>query len=232
MFLLNSCLGHFSAAACAALLLPKLRSHFAEFLNNTSPAGLRILSSSTCVGLRYGPLLHDSGFSRQEGAAASLLRFAPHHAFVSCRTDFPILRLLRLHRAFHSRLCFPSRVPAVLITRGAGIFYLLSIGYASLPLLRPRLTQSRSALLWKPWIFGREDSHLSLATHSGILSSYPSTAPSGTASSVLRMLLYHSHCESTASVSCFSPGHFRRRTSRLVSYYALFECMAASEPTS
>ena len=232
MFLLNSCLGHFSAAACAALLLPKLRSHFAEFLNNTSPAGLRILSSSTCVGLRYGPLLHDSGFSRQEGAAASLLHFAPHHAFVSCRADFPTLRLLRLHRAFHSRLCFPSRVPAVLITRGAGIFYLLSIGYASLPLLRPRLTQSRSALLWKPWIFGREDSHLSLATHSGILSSYPSTAPSGTASSVLRMLLYHSHCESTASVSCFSPGHFRRRNSRLVSCYALFECMAASEPTS
>ena len=37
---------------------------------------------------------------------------------------------------------------------------------------------------------------------------------------------------STASVVCFSPGHFRRRTSRLVSYYALFECMAASEPTS
>ena len=110
---------------------------------------------------------------------------------------------------------------------------LLSIGYVFRPRLRPRLTQSRSALLWKPWIFGREDSHLSLATHSGILSSYPSTAPSGTASSVLRMLLYHSYCyESTASVLCFSPGHFRRRTSRLVSCYALFECMAASEPTS
>ena len=29
--------------------------------------------------------------------------------------------------------------------------------------------------------------------------------------------------DSMASVSCFSPGHFRRRTSRLVSYYALFE---------
>ena len=38
--------------------------------------------------------------------------------------------------------------------------------------------------------------------------------------------------DSSASVSCFSPGHFRRRTSRPVSYYALFECMAASEPTS
>ena len=69
---------------------------------------------------------------------------------------------------------------------------LLAIGYVFRPRLRSRLTQSRSALLWKPWIFGREYSHLSLATHSGILSSYPSTAPSGTASSVLRMLLYHS----------------------------------------
>ena len=38
--------------------------------------------------------------------------------------------------------------------------------------------------------------------------------------------------DSSASVSCFSPGHFRRRTSRPVSYYALFECVAASEPTS
>ena len=42
--------------------------------------------------------------------------------------------------------------------------------------------------------------------------------------------MYQIH--SSASVSCFSPGHFRRRTSRPVSYYALFECMAASEPTS
>ena len=171
MFLLNSCLGHFSAAACAALLLPKLRSHFAEFLNNTSPAGLRILSSSTCVGLRYGPLLHDSGFSRQEGAAASLPFGSLHITSSSYAADLPAAQLPRLYRSFHSRLCFPSRVPAVLITRGAGIFYLLSIGYASLPLLRPRLTQSRSALLWKPWIFGRKDSHLALATHSGILSS-------------------------------------------------------------
>ena len=60
---------------------------------------------------------------------------------------------------------------------------LLSIGYASQPLLRPRLTQGRSALPWKPWIFGLGDSHPHLATHSGILSSLASTAPSGTASS-------------------------------------------------
>ena len=35
-----------------------------------------------------------------------------------------------------------------------------------------------------------------------------------------------------ASVSCFSPGHLRRTITRPVSYYALFECVAASKPTS
>lgn len=40
----------------SALLLPKLRSHFAEFLNEGSPARLWILSSPTCVGLQYGHL--------------------------------------------------------------------------------------------------------------------------------------------------------------------------------
>ena len=49
-----------------APLLPKLRGQFAEFLNNASLAHLRILSSSTCVGLRYGYLYSmSSSFSRQ-----------------------------------------------------------------------------------------------------------------------------------------------------------------------
>ena len=38
--------------------------------------------------------------------------------------------------------------------------------------------------------------------------------------------------ESDASVTCFSPGHLRRTTTRPVSYYALFQWMAASKPTS
>ena len=160
------------------------------------------------------------------------LCFAPHHTFglysgfASCTP--PVLAPVFPFPAytFHMR-------PHSSVYMWYRNLNLLSIDYVFRPRLRSRLTQSRSALLWKPWIFGREDSHLSLATHSGILSSYPSTAPYGTASSVLRMLLYHSTCvESTASVLCFSPGHFRRRTSRLVSCYALFECMAASEPTS
>ena len=68
---------------------------------------------------------------------------------------------------------------------------LLSIGYVVKPRLRPRLSQSRSALLWKPWIFGLEDSHLHLATHSGILSSIRSTAPFRHCFAPYGMLLYH-----------------------------------------
>ena len=53
--------GHVSMAP----LLPKLRGHFAEFLNKGSPVRLRIFFSSTCVGLRYGYLEIFSSFSRR-----------------------------------------------------------------------------------------------------------------------------------------------------------------------
>ena len=64
--------------------------------------------------------------------------------------------------------------------------HLLSIGYGFRPHLRPRLTRGRSALPRKPWIFGRKDSHLTLATHSGILSSMNSTPPYGNASPLMQ----------------------------------------------
>ena len=64
MFLVNSRQGLFTAATFGstsewfhllmAPLLPKLRGHFAEFLFQGSLEHLRILSSPTCVGLRYG----------------------------------------------------------------------------------------------------------------------------------------------------------------------------------
>ena len=47
-----------------APLIPKLRGQFAEFLNNSSPVGLRILFLPTCVGLRYGHHGHTPDFSR------------------------------------------------------------------------------------------------------------------------------------------------------------------------
>ena len=170
MFLLNSCLGRFSAAALTALLLPKLRSHFAEFLNNTSPAGLRILSSSTCVGLRYGPSWSHSGFSRQEGAAASLLSFRSASRLCLSWGGFANPKTTSLAPGLPSPAPLPFPCPRSSVHEGCRNLHLLSIGYAFLPLLRPRLTQGRSALPWKPWIFGLKDSHLHLATHSGILS--------------------------------------------------------------
>ena len=122
---------------------------------------------------------------------ASLLFFGPHHTFdlyggFSSRTSIVLAPVF----SFPALSYLPCHYSSV--HYGCRNLNLLSIDYAFLPRLRPRLTQGRSALPWKPWIFGRKDSHLSLATHSGILSSYPSTAPFGTASSVLRMLLYHS----------------------------------------
>ena len=49
-----------------APLLPKLRGHFAEFLNHSSPERLSIFNLTTCVGLGYGPYTHIArGFSRQ-----------------------------------------------------------------------------------------------------------------------------------------------------------------------
>ena len=103
-----------------ALLLPKLRSHFAEFLNNASPVGLRILSSSTCVGLRYGYPVNNSGFSWQP-AHTLLYFFSIRITSSDCTPDLPDVLLPRLHRSFHSRLVLSTRVPTVLLYRGTGI---------------------------------------------------------------------------------------------------------------
>ena len=222
MFLLNSCLSLFSAAHFWAPLIPKLRGHFAEFLNNASPAGLRILSSSTCVGLRYGYLNSYSGFSRRLLSTLRYFHFAPHRtpAYGRGFSSSP-LHVLAPGFPFPAR-ALPTR-PHISVLRQYRIFSLLSISYASQPRLRPRLTQGRSALPWKPWIFGHEDSHFILATHSGILSSCRSTAPYGTASMRQQCSSTNHLRDSQASVWCFSPGHCRRRTSRVVSYYALFQ---------
>ena len=55
MFLINSCLDLVIATLeiSKVLLLPKLRSHFAEFLRESYLAPLSILYLPTCVGLEY-----------------------------------------------------------------------------------------------------------------------------------------------------------------------------------
>ena len=120
MFLLNSCLGHFSAACSQAPLLPKLRGCFAEFLNNASSVGLGLLALSTCVGFRYGYSMRYSGFSRH--MACMLPYFTSVHVTASpCRRAFPPRRLLRLYGSFLSPLMRPTCVPTVLTYCSAGI---------------------------------------------------------------------------------------------------------------
>ena len=122
---------------------------------------------------------------------ASLLFFGPRHTFDLCggfssRTSIVLAPVF----SFPALSYLPCHYSSV--HYGCRNLNLLSIDYAFLPRLRPRLTRGRSALPRNPWIFGLEDSHLHLATHSGILSSIHSTAPYGTASSRMQ-------CSSTNS---------------------------------
>ncbi len=86
VFLVNSRPGLFSATGSSpAALFPKLRAQFAEFLDEGSSARLRILSSPTCGGLRYGrPRRSSRGFSRR-GDGPQL----PHHRSGPGRTGRP-----------------------------------------------------------------------------------------------------------------------------------------------
>ena len=139
------------------------------------------------------------------GSRTSLLYFAPHHGF-------PLPPGFAKVTGTPLAPGFPFPASAFLTCPHSSVIpqyrnlHLLSIGYDSRPRLRPRLTQGRSALPWKPWIFGLEDSHLYLATHSGILSSMQSTAPYGTASSRMQ-------CSSTDPYGSLSfGGAFQPRT--------------------
>ena len=126
----------------------------------------------------------------------------------SCSACFATLFRSASHASFRKGICllprsalapvFPFPAHALPLCPHSSVSYryrnfnLLSIDYAVRPRLRSRLTQGRSALPWNPWIFGRKDSHLPLATHSGILSSRSSTAPFRYCFLEPAMLLYQS----------------------------------------
>ena len=182
MFLLNSCLSLFSAAGF-------LRHPFSRSYRVILPSSLTMLlppalgfSPHLPVSV-YGTGVHHTiaAFLDSWNHALPYFYFGPHHAFglpdgFSCQTP------TSLAPVFSFPGCTVLLCPHSSDDSQYRNLNLLSIDYVFRPRLRPRLTQSRSALLWKPWIFGLEDSHLHLATHSGILSSYRSTAPYGTAS--------------------------------------------------
>ena len=160
------------------------------------------------------------------------------HYFISlritashCHPDLPEWLVPRLHRALHSRLPLSLRVPTVLSYRSTGISTCCPSATTLVLALGPDLPRADQLY---PGNLGysaeRIPTSLSLLIPAFSLLNSPRllSVPLLRVNNAPLPII----SDSSASVSCFSPGHFRRRTSRPVSYYALFECMAASEPTS
>jgi hypothetical protein len=119
--------------------IPKLQSHFAEFLNYSLSNRLRILFSSTCVGLRYGLITF------------SLRSFSRKHRIMYLRHQISMLTSPRICLGTPpTSLNWDNQTPShtiflrhsfsqTNITKYRNI-NLLSIDYAFRPRLRSRLT--------------------------------------------------------------------------------------------
>ena len=160
----------------------------------------------------------------------SLLKFTPHHVF-PLPHGFSNVTGTSLAPGYRSRLPLSARVPTVLSYHSTGISTCCPSATTLVLTLGPDLPRADQLY---PGNLGYSAERI--PTSLSLL--IPAFSLPGTPQ-LLTVLLHRASnaplpylAVSCASVSCFSPGHFRRRTSRLVSYYALFECVAASEPTS
>jgi hypothetical protein len=151
-----------------AHLLPKLRCHFAEFLNQGSLKRLGILSLPTCVGLRYDHLIISLEAFLGSMGSTSLFRKTDPHRFstLNKEVDFPASSVYKLEPPIPTggwpTLLRPPITPAPEGTSIIGWYRninLFSIAYAFRPRLRDRLTLRRLALLRKPWAYGVPVSH-------------------------------------------------------------------------
>ena len=151
-----------------AHLIPKLRCHFAEFLNQSSLKRLGILSLPTCVGLRYDHLtLSLEAFLGSMGSTSLCPKRTPHHfSALGKGVDLPAPSAYKLKPPNPTdgwpTLLRPPITPApegALRIRWYRNVNLFSITYAFRPRLRDRLTLSRLALLRKPWAYGERVFH-------------------------------------------------------------------------
>ena len=168
MFLLNSRLGLFSAAGFH-------RHPFSRSYGVNLPSSL-----TTLLPLALG--------------------FSPHLPVSVCGTGTldihkPFLAFVQTHFPTKFRSLSPwSTIPRVplspsvplLKVRWLRILYRMCIDYASRPRLSFRLTQGGRTFPWKPQIFGHYDSHIILATYSGILTPIQSTCAPAHASPRMR----------------------------------------------
>ena len=148
--MLNSRRGHFTAAGvlAPAPLLPKLRGHCAEFLNEVSLARLGVFAPPHLCRFWYGRRVGARGlFSAAFPRASGLDKSAPSP---------------RLAAATAIRQAASGKLPqshALDPSRRCGNVDPLSIGYALRPGLRYRLTPGGRTCPGKPWVFGGRDFH-------------------------------------------------------------------------
>ena len=106
MFLVNSrfslvcathlCLGRKGLHTMWVPLLPKLRGHFAEFLNHSSLVRLGILYLTTCVGLGYGPCVRSLEAFLDSIGSPNSPHSAMHHLSGYVRHGFAYVSPYRL----------------------------------------------------------------------------------------------------------------------------------------
>ena len=187
MFLINSRLGRFAAAAgrSGGSPLHRPRRPFSLSYGAIVPSSLTMVPpiASVCSTrppvsvLVRAPRSLPRGFSREHGldGFARRLRLASR---APCRADFHALRPTRFHGDVQNPARLPSSVAPSVITvpRRCRNVRLLRIGYACRPRLSSRLTLGGLAFPRNPWAHGGSVSHAALATHASILTSERSTA--------------------------------------------------------
>ena len=210
-----------------ATLIPKLRVHFAEFLNEGSPAHLRILSPHTCVGLRYGRCSsHQKLFSTVWGQRLReyfySLRVTPQpqpcgFAYMTAYTlaqELPIscsptLLCHSIAQTIHTGTGISTSCPSPTLSASDQV-----------PTYPGTTIVAQESLCFR-WEGFSPSFSLLIPTFSLPISPPCLTAqllPYGNAP-----LPHMPKHVATASVPYFSPGNLRRRVSRPVSYYALFK---------
>ena len=220
-----------SALPETASLLPKLRDHYAEFLDPVSLVHLRLLASPTCVGLRYGrPRASPASFSRVSTPDDSVkgcprpshsrLGVAPYA--VRRPSTWPLALRSTVPDGFNNSKTGPECSPAVHRLRLWG----LTLGSAS-PCADCHgagiLGLSVCGVLTRICAYSFRHPHFRSLQENGspLPSLFPERSPTP---------------DDKSSRPSFggplNPDHSRRRHAGLVSYYALFKGMAASKPTS
>ena len=189
MFLLNSRLGHFSAASLHwhpfsrgyGVILPSSLTTLLSLVLGFSPhLPVSVCGTGTCYLV--------SSFSRQCEISSFVTLFSlpitpqpyQHAVFPTCQPW--CLDTVYQLRAPLSYCVTASSMRFQVVSEFQPIVHRIRFT----PLLRSRLTLSGRTFLRNPWIFDGMDSHHSFATHTSILSRILSTAPYGTASACIR----------------------------------------------